>query len=89
MSRKLDPKRTALVVIDVQEAFRKAVPGFDQVARATAALVRGAEATAAGRRGEPLRYARALQRGRLRLRQTARWSAPFYWAPFVLIGPPD
>jgi nicotinamidase-related amidase len=41
---KLDPGRAALVVIDVQEAFRKAVPGFDQVARATAALVRGAEA---------------------------------------------
>jgi nicotinamidase-related amidase len=40
---KLDPRRAALVVIDVQEAFRKAVPGFDQVVRAVAALVRGAE----------------------------------------------
>ncbi len=45
MSRaKLDRARAALVVIDVQEAFRKAVPGFDGVVRATAALVRGAEA---------------------------------------------
>lgn len=41
---KLDRDRAALVVIDVQEAFRKAVPGFDDVVRATAALVRGAEA---------------------------------------------
>jgi nicotinamidase-related amidase len=41
---KLDPERAALVVIDVQEGFRKAVPPFDQVARATAALVRGAKA---------------------------------------------
>jgi nicotinamidase-related amidase len=41
---KLDPERTALVVIDVQEGFRKAVPSFDQVARATAALVKGAKA---------------------------------------------
>jgi len=41
---RLDPKRAALVVIDVQEAFRKAVPSFDEVARAAAALVRGAEA---------------------------------------------
>jgi nicotinamidase-related amidase len=42
---KLDPGRAALVVIDVQEAFRKALPeGFDRVARATAALVEGAEA---------------------------------------------
>jgi nicotinamidase-related amidase len=41
---KLDRKRAALVVIDVQEAFRKAVPAFDDVARASAALVRGAEA---------------------------------------------
>lgn len=39
---KLDPGRAALVVIDVQEAFRKAVPVFDDVARATGALVEGA-----------------------------------------------
>jgi len=41
---KLDPRRAALVVIDVQEGFRKAVPSFNQVARAVAALVRGAAA---------------------------------------------
>jgi nicotinamidase-related amidase len=41
---KLDRDRAALVVIDVQEAFRKAVPAFDDVARGTAALIRGAEA---------------------------------------------
>jgi nicotinamidase-related amidase len=41
---KLDPERAALVVIDVQDAFRKAVPDFDQVAAATATLVRGAAA---------------------------------------------
>jgi nicotinamidase-related amidase len=41
---KLDRERAALVVIDVQEAFRKAVPSFDDVARGTAALIRGAEA---------------------------------------------
>jgi nicotinamidase-related amidase len=44
MSR-LDRRRAALVVIDVQEAFRKALPDFDEVARATAAMVQGAEAT--------------------------------------------
>jgi len=42
--RRLDPERASLVVIDVQEGFRKAVPSFDQVARATAALVKGAKA---------------------------------------------
>jgi nicotinamidase-related amidase len=42
---KLDPTRAALVVVDVQEAFRKAVPTFDDVARAAATLVEGAEAT--------------------------------------------
>ena len=31
-------------MIDVQEAFRKALPGFDEVAAATATLVRGAAA---------------------------------------------
>ena len=42
---KLDRNRAALVVIDVQEAFRKAVPSFDEVARGAVALIRGAEAT--------------------------------------------
>jgi nicotinamidase-related amidase len=41
---KLDRDRAALVVIDVQEAFRKAMPGFDDVARGVAALIRGATA---------------------------------------------
>jgi nicotinamidase-related amidase len=43
-SGKLDPRRAALVVIDVQEGFRKAVPGFDQVAAAARALITGARA---------------------------------------------
>jgi nicotinamidase-related amidase len=42
---KLDRERAALVVIDIQEAFRKAVPSFDDVARGASALIRGAEAT--------------------------------------------
>jgi nicotinamidase-related amidase len=41
---KLDPKRAALVVVDVQEGFRKAVPEYEEVTRATATLIRGAEA---------------------------------------------
>jgi nicotinamidase-related amidase len=41
---KLDAGRAALIVIDVQEGFRKAVPDFDRVAKATATLIEGAEA---------------------------------------------
>ena len=41
---KLDPQRATLVVIDVQEAFRKALPTFDEVAAASATLVEGATA---------------------------------------------
>ncbi|MGZ5337002.1 MAG: isochorismatase family protein [Solirubrobacterales bacterium] len=41
---KLDPKRAALIVVDVQEAFRKAVPEFEAVTGASAVLVRGADA---------------------------------------------
>ncbi|MFN8112461.1 MAG: isochorismatase family protein [Solirubrobacterales bacterium] len=44
MSARLDPERAALVVVDVQEGFRKAIPDFDRIAAATATLVRGAEA---------------------------------------------
>jgi nicotinamidase-related amidase len=40
---KLDADRTALVVVDVQEGFRKAILDFEQIARATATLVQGAE----------------------------------------------
>lgn len=39
---KLDRDRAALLVIDVQEAFRKALANFDEVAAATATMVRGA-----------------------------------------------
>ena len=41
---KLDPNRAVLVVIDVQEAFRPAVDGFDRIARASGVLVEGAHA---------------------------------------------
>jgi nicotinamidase-related amidase len=41
--RVLDRERTALIVIDVQEAFAKAVENFDEVAAQTAILVQGAK----------------------------------------------
>ena len=44
MSGKLQRDRTALVVVDVQEGFRKAIPDFERVAKATATLIEGAEA---------------------------------------------
>jgi CHAT domain-containing protein len=37
-------------------------------------------------RGE-LDYAQALQEARKAVRANERWASPFYWAPFVLIGP--
>jgi nicotinamidase-related amidase len=44
VSAKLDPDRAALVVIDMQEGFRPAIPEFGRVAQAAATLARGAEA---------------------------------------------
>jgi nicotinamidase-related amidase len=41
---KLDPERATLIVVDLQEGFRKAVPDFDRVAKATATLIEGAGA---------------------------------------------
>jgi nicotinamidase-related amidase len=41
---KLDRGRAVLVVVDVQEAFRKAIPDFDGLTGAVATLVRGAAA---------------------------------------------
>lgn len=42
--RTLDRNRAALVVVDVQEAFRPAVEGFDEVVENTRRLVEGARA---------------------------------------------
>jgi nicotinamidase-related amidase len=42
--RTLERERTALVVVDVQEAFRPAVERFDEVVASTAQLIQGAEA---------------------------------------------
>jgi nicotinamidase-related amidase len=42
-ARVLDADRTALVVVDIQEAFRKAVLDFDRVARNAATLVQAAQ----------------------------------------------
>lgn len=39
---KLAPERAALVVVDIQEAFRRPVPNFDAVVAAARTLVRGA-----------------------------------------------
>jgi nicotinamidase-related amidase len=44
VSGKLERDRAALVVVDVQEGFRQAIPDFERVAKATATLIEGAEA---------------------------------------------
>jgi nicotinamidase-related amidase len=41
---RLEAGRTALVVVDVQEGFRRAIPDFERVAKAVATLIEGAEA---------------------------------------------
>jgi CHAT domain-containing protein len=47
------------------------------------------EVTAAAAKGEKVHYARALQRARLKVRGKDEWASPFYWAPFVLLGPAE
>jgi len=55
---RLDRERAALVVVDVQEAFRRAVPDFERTAQATATLIRGAEAI-----GIPVKITEQYPRG--------------------------
>jgi CHAT domain-containing protein/tetratricopeptide (TPR) repeat protein len=45
------------------------------------------EMTAAAQKGEPISHARALHKAQQHLRQIDKWSSPYYWAPFVLLGP--
>ena len=59
MSRLLERDRTALVVVDVQEAFRDAVGEFDAVAGNVAVLVRGARVL-----GVPVLVTEQYPRGR-------------------------
>jgi nicotinamidase-related amidase len=58
LTGKLDRDRAALVVIDVQEGFRKAIPEFDRIARAAATLIEGAEAV-----GIPIRVTEQYPKG--------------------------
>jgi nicotinamidase-related amidase len=44
VSGKLQVDRTTLVVVDVQEGFRRAIPDFERIAKATGTLIQGAEA---------------------------------------------
>jgi nicotinamidase-related amidase len=44
LSAKLQADRTTLVVVDVQEGFRRVIQDFERVAKATATLIAGAEA---------------------------------------------
>src|SRR5947209_12079205 len=59
--------------------------------RSTAELMEAffKEVTGAARQGKQVSYPQALQQARRQVRGQARWSAPFYWAPFVLVGAPD
>jgi CHAT domain-containing protein len=45
--------------------------------------------TPASRKGERVPYAQALQQARRQVRNKPEWSAPYFWAPFVLLGPDD
>lgn len=38
---------------------------------------------------QPVNYALALQKARQKVRSMENWSSPFYWAPFVLLGPAE
>jgi CHAT domain-containing protein len=38
---------------------------------------------------DPITYAAALHEAQLKVRGQSKWSSPYYWAPFVLIGPPQ
>ncbi len=40
-------------------------------------------------RHNPISYAAALHEAQKHVRSQPQWSSPYYWAPFVLIGPPQ
>lgn len=57
--------------------------------RATSELMGAFFGAARPANGKGLSHADALRAARLKVRGTAGWEAPFFWAPFVYVGPPE
>jgi CHAT domain-containing protein len=57
--------------------------------RATAELMDAFFGAIRPANGKGASYPEALKAARLAVRGKAGWEAPFYWAPFVYLGPPD
>jgi CHAT domain-containing protein/tetratricopeptide (TPR) repeat protein len=57
--------------------------------RATAELMGAFFGAIRPAQGPPASYPDALKAARLLVRSKTGWEAPFFWAPFVYVGPPD
>ncbi|MBY0459152.1 MAG: CHAT domain-containing protein, partial [Gemmataceae bacterium] len=57
--------------------------------QATAELMSAFFAAVRPEKGKGIAYADALRNARQAIRKRPGWEAPFYWAPFVYVGPPD
>jgi CHAT domain-containing protein/tetratricopeptide (TPR) repeat protein len=62
--------------------------GVDDEATAELMAAFFQEVTAKGPR-EPASFVAALQHARRKVRDRPGWEAPYFWAPFVLVGPAD
>jgi CHAT domain-containing protein len=57
--------------------------------RATAELMAKFFGAVRSEKGTGQSHPEALKNARIAIRSTRGWEAPFYWAPFVYLGPPD
>ncbi|AWM38850.1 hypothetical protein C1280_18925 [Gemmata obscuriglobus] len=57
--------------------------------RATAEMMSGFFGSIRAGGGKGTAYPEALKDARLAVKRTPGWEAPFFWAPFVYVGPPD
>ncbi len=57
--------------------------------RATAELMGAFFGAVRAPGGKPVAYPDALRAARLAVKGKPGWEAPFFWAPFVYLGPPD
>lgn len=57
--------------------------------RATAEMMAAFFGAVRPGRGDGAAYPEAMRNARLAIRSKAGWEAPFFWAPFVYVGPPD
>lgn len=93
----IGPQRPREAASSLSRAFlaagaHRTVASLWSVADCSTAELMGAyfaDIAAQNQAGKSIDYSASLQRAQQKVRRDSRWRAPYYWAPFVLVGPAE